>query len=75
MMNKVCVVGLGYIGLPTASLLAMNGCQVHGVDVNIHTVEGINRGQVHITEPDLEYAVQNAVQSGHLRAAMVPAGR
>ncbi|MGN7355867.1 UDP-N-acetyl-D-mannosamine dehydrogenase [Paenibacillus sp. SAF-054] len=73
MMNKVCVVGLGYIGLPTASLLAMNGCQVHGVDVNIHTVEGINQGQVHITEPDLEYAVQNAVQSGHLRAAMVPA--
>ncbi|MCJ8010472.1 UDP-N-acetyl-D-mannosamine dehydrogenase [Paenibacillus sp. KQZ6P-2] len=73
MVKKVCVVGLGYIGLPTASLLAMRGFQVHGVDVNIHTVEGINQGKVHITEPELDRAVQSAVQSGLLQASTVPA--
>ncbi|GIP27538.1 UDP-N-acetyl-D-mannosamine dehydrogenase [Paenibacillus sp. J23TS9] len=73
MVKKVCVMGLGYIGLPTASLLAMNGFYVHGVDVNIHTVDRINQGEVHITEPDLDLAVQSAVQSGFLRASTAPA--
>ncbi|MEC0369194.1 UDP-N-acetyl-D-mannosamine dehydrogenase [Paenibacillus chibensis] len=72
MVNKVCVVGLGYIGLPTASLLATSGFMVHGVDINLHTVEGINQGKVHITEPDLDYAVQSAVQSGRLHASTIP---
>jgi len=73
MVKKVCVVGLGYIGLPTAGLLALNGLQVHGVDVNANTVEAINRGQVHIQEPDLGPVIQNAVHGGLLRAATVPA--
>ncbi|MDR0268462.1 UDP-N-acetyl-D-mannosamine dehydrogenase [Paenibacillus sp.] len=72
MVKKVCVVGLGYIGLPTAGLLGKNGFQVHGVDVNIHTVEKINQGEVHITEPDLDQVVMEAVQSGMLRASTVP---
>ncbi|MWV43698.1 UDP-N-acetyl-D-mannosamine dehydrogenase [Paenibacillus sp. HJL G12] len=72
MVKKVCVVGLGYIGLPTASLLALNGFQVHGVEINIHTVEGINQGKVHIAEPELEHAVQRAVGGGLLKASTLP---
>ncbi|MBE9913893.1 UDP-N-acetyl-D-mannosamine dehydrogenase [Paenibacillus donghaensis] len=73
MVKKVCVVGLGYIGLPTAGLLAKNGFQVHGVDVNIHTIETISQGEVHITEPDLDQVVKEAVQCGLLRASTIPA--
>src|SRR6185436_11267737 len=50
---RVCVVGLGYIGLPTASLLGTKGCQVFGVDVESDVVDTINRGNIHIEEPDL----------------------
>src|SRR5690554_1099957 len=56
----VCVVGLGYIGLPTASLLASRGCQVQGVDVCADIVQTINSGRIHICEPDLDVAVQAA---------------
>lgn len=72
MGKKVCVVGLGYIGLPTASLLASNGFSVLGVDVNPLAVEGINQGRVHIAEPELDSAVQNAVFSGRLKASPTP---
>ena len=72
MNEKVCVVGLGYIGLPTASLLATKGFQVYGIDVNESAVEMINSGKVHIYEPDLDIMVKAAVQSGNLKAGIVP---
>ncbi|MGR9589836.1 UDP-N-acetyl-D-mannosamine dehydrogenase [Bacillus thuringiensis] len=72
MDKKICVMGLGYIGLPTASLLATKGFQVHGVDVNKNAVEMINSGKVHIYEPDLDILVKAAVQSGKLKASLQP---
>ncbi|HDX9612917.1 UDP-N-acetyl-D-mannosamine dehydrogenase [Bacillus cereus group sp. BceL062] len=72
MDKKICVMGLGYIGLPTASLLATKGFQVHGVDVNENAVEMINSGKVHIYEPDLDILVKAAVQSGKLKASLQP---
>jgi UDP-N-acetyl-D-mannosaminuronic acid dehydrogenase len=69
---RVCVVGLGYIGLPTASMLATKGFTVQGVDVNPAVVELINRGSVHFREPDLDVLVRSAVQSGRLTASMEP---
>ncbi|MFC4303471.1 UDP-N-acetyl-D-mannosamine dehydrogenase [Cohnella boryungensis] len=64
--------GLGYIGLPTASLLATKGYYVHGVDVNQHAVDTINKGEIHIYEPDLDVMVKASVQSGHLVASTEP---
>jgi UDP-N-acetyl-D-mannosaminuronic acid dehydrogenase len=64
--------GLGYIGLPTASILANKGYQVVGVDVRADVVDTINRGQIHIEEPDLDILVRSAVNSGQLRAATQP---
>ncbi|WP_346817707.1 UDP-N-acetyl-D-mannosamine dehydrogenase [Bacillus paramobilis] len=72
MDNKVCVIGLGYIGLPTASLLAAKGFDVVGVDVNKQAVEKINNGEVHIYEPDLDVLVNQTVKEGKLRAAIEP---
>lgn len=73
MLNKtVCVVGLGYIGLPTAALLATNGYQVVGVDLNTHAVETINQGRIHIVEPDLDAYVRSAVAAGKLKAYTKP---
>jgi UDP-N-acetyl-D-mannosaminuronic acid dehydrogenase len=71
--EKVCILGLGYIGLPTAALLANRGYFVHGVDVVQEVVDTINRGEIHIVEPDLDAFVHAAVNSGHLRAALEPA--
>lgn len=71
-MNHICVLGLGYIGLPTASLFATNGIRVTGVDVNPFVVETINKGQIHIEEPGLKTVVQAAINSGQLRAATSP---
>lgn len=70
--KKVCVFGLGYIGLPTASLLATKGFTVHGVDVTQRVVDTINRGDIHIVEPDLDVMVRAAVASGRLRASLEP---
>jgi len=70
--NKVCVMGLGYIGLPTAALLANRGYYVHGVDVVQSTVDTINQGNIHIVEPGLYTFVSSAVQSGKLKAALKP---
>jgi UDP-N-acetyl-D-mannosaminuronic acid dehydrogenase len=71
-MKKVCVIGLGYIGLPTASLLGTKGYEVLGVDVNPSVVDTINRGEVHIVEPGLDILVRSAIQSGNLTAALEP---
>lgn len=71
-VKKIVVMGLGYIGLPTASLLATKGHQVLGVDVNPQAVETINKGEIHIIEPGLDILVKSAVLSGNLRAALQP---
>jgi UDP-N-acetyl-D-mannosaminuronic acid dehydrogenase len=71
-INKVCVIGLGYIGLPTAALIAKNNMQVEGVDTNQSVVETINNGKIHIAEPDLEAVVQRAVYDGKLKANLKP---
>lgn len=72
MLKTVCVLGLGYIGLPTAALLCSKGYMVHGVDVSNVIVETINRGNIHIVEPDLESYVHEAVSKGNLRASCEP---
>jgi UDP-N-acetyl-D-mannosaminuronic acid dehydrogenase len=71
--QTVCVVGLGYIGLPTAAVLASRGYRVHGVEVNAGVVETINKGETHIVEPDLDMLVQAAVGTGRLKAYTEPA--
>lgn len=70
--NTVCVVGLGYIGLPTAAMLASRGLTVIGVDVNRLVVDTVNNARVHIVEPDLDFLVQGVVRQGLLRASVVP---
>ncbi len=72
MSKKVCVIGLGYIGLPTAALLANRNCDVHGVDVVQSTVDTINKGEIHIVEPELDTFVKAAVNSGKLKADTKP---
>ncbi len=72
MKDKICVMGLGYIGLPTASLLATKGCEVIGVDISATVIDTINRGEVHIREPELDVLVRSAVSSGNLRAQSEP---
>jgi UDP-N-acetyl-D-mannosaminuronic acid dehydrogenase len=69
---RVVVVGLGYIGLPTAAVLASRGYQVHGVEVNPSVVSTINAGRIHIVEPELDILVRAAVQTGSLRAHPTP---
>ncbi len=66
---EVCVIGLGYIGLPTAAIIARAGCPVHGVDVTQTVVDTINRGEIHIEEVDLDGLVQAVVQRGLLKAS------
>jgi UDP-N-acetyl-D-mannosaminuronic acid dehydrogenase len=68
----VSVIGLGYIGLPTAALLARNGFKVAGIDLNAHVVATINSGDIHIVEPDLYEFVSSAVSSGNLKAYTTP---
>ena len=73
MRNKtICVVGLGYIGLPTAALLANRGYKVHGVEIIQNTVDTINHGKIHIVEPGLDTFVRSAVNSGRLEADTMP---
>lgn len=68
----ISVVGLGYIGLPTAAAFAARRKQVIGVDVNQHAVDTINKGAIHIVEPELDMLVHAAVTQGYLRATTVP---
>lgn len=70
--NTISVIGLGYIGLPTAAVFASRKKKVIGVDVNQQAVETINRGEVHIVEPDLDMVVHAAVTEGYLRATTKP---
>ena len=70
--NKVSVIGLGYVGLPTAAVIANRDIDVLGVDVNSEIVETINQGDIHIVEPDLDILVRSAVSSGKLSAATSP---
>lgn len=70
--ETICVIGLGYIGLPTASIMATRGFTVHGVDINPKAVEIINQGRIHIHEPALDALVKSAVGSGRLRAHLEP---
>ena len=72
-MKKICVVGLGYIGLPTAALLANRNYEVYGVDVVPSVVDTINEGKIHIVEPELDTFVKAAVKSGKLKASLKPA--
>jgi len=69
---SICVIGLGYIGLPTASLLGTKGYAVHGVDVSSKVVDTINKGKIHIVEPDLDIMVKSAVNAGNLKAGLEP---
>jgi UDP-N-acetyl-D-mannosaminuronic acid dehydrogenase len=71
--KHICVIGLGYIGLPTAATFAAHGVKVTGVDVNQHAVDMINQGKVHIVEPDLDALVKVVVTKGMLAAQTVPA--
>ncbi len=71
--KKICIMGMGYIGLPTAALLANRGCQVHGVDINQHVIDTINKGKIHIVEPELDLFVKSAINSGFLTASIEPA--
>ncbi|CDU10780.1 UDP-N-acetyl-D-mannosaminuronic acid dehydrogenase [Vibrio coralliirubri] len=70
--ETISVVGLGYIGLPTAAMFASRKKKVIGVDVNQHAVDTINRGEIHIVEPDLDMLVSAAVQQGLLKAVTAP---
>lgn len=69
---SVVMVGLGYIGLPTAALVAKKKTKVFGVDINPDIVDTINAGEIHIIEPELDVAVSNAVASGYLKAGTEP---
>lgn len=70
--KTVCMVGLGYIGLPTAAVLASRGVRVYGVDTNPVVVEALNQGKICIVEPDLDMLVHAAVSQGMLRASSEP---
>ena len=70
--QSLCVIGLGYIGLPTAATFAANGLKVTGVDVNPLAVNMINQGKVHIVEPDLDALVKKVVEQGNLIATDTP---
>jgi len=70
--KHICVIGLGYIGLPTAATFAAHGVKVTGVDVNQDAVDMINQGKVHIVEPDLDALVRDVVAQGKLSAQLAP---
>lgn len=71
-MKKICVIGLGYIGLPTSAMFAQAGIEVIGVDVNKEAVEILNRGEIHIEEPGLGELVNRVVKEGKFRAQLQP---
>lgn len=71
-INKVCFIGLGYVGLPTAALIASKGVQVHGVDINKEAVKTINSGKTHIEEADLQDIISSTIANGTLKADTKP---
>jgi UDP-N-acetyl-D-mannosaminuronic acid dehydrogenase len=72
MNPEVVTIGLGYIGLPTSALIASNGTNVLGVDINQKVVDIINQGKIHIVEPDLDAIVSKAVSNGFFKASTKP---
>ncbi|WP_434296968.1 nucleotide sugar dehydrogenase [Clostridium sporogenes] len=72
MKSKICIIGLGYIGLPTSAMFASHGHEVIGVDVNKKVVNALNKGEIIIEEPYLDILVQAAVTSGNLKAQLKP---
>ncbi|WP_407331006.1 UDP-N-acetyl-D-mannosamine dehydrogenase [Enterovibrio sp. 27052020O] len=70
--ETISVIGLGYIGLPTAAMFASRKKKVIGVDINEHAVKTINQGKIHIVEPELDMIVHAAVKEGYLKAVSVP---
>ena len=70
--DTISMIGLGYIGLPTAAVFASRKQNVIGVDVNQHAVDTINSGEIHIVEPELDIIVHAAVTEGYLRATTAP---
>ncbi len=70
--QKICVIGLGYIGLPTASTFAAHGINVLGVDTNQYIIDTLNKGEIHIHEPGLHDEVKKAIQSGNFKSATKP---
>ena len=64
--KSLCVIGMGYIGLPTASLFASQGLQVTGMDINQDIIQGLQAGQVHIFEPGLREVVLKGLEAGRL---------
>ena len=70
--KKVCMIGLGYIGLPTAAVFASRKVNVIGVDINQHAVDTINQGKIHIVEPELDILVHATVRDGYLKAQTTP---
>ena len=70
--ETISVIGLGYIGLPTAAMFASREKRVIGVDVNQKAVDTINRGEIHFVEPELDIIVRSAVKDGYLRAVTTP---
>ena len=72
---KICIMGQGYIGLPTAALFARNHCEVVGVDVNEQIVENLNKGIIHIEEPGISDIIKKAVDLNSLnRASLIVVG-
>ena len=71
-LQKICVIGLGYIGLPTASTLATHGVKVLGVDINSNIIESLRKGEIHIQEPGLRDVVTQAIQSGNFTFSTKP---
>lgn len=71
-IKKIVVVGLGYIGLPTAAVIASRKVAVLGVDINSNTIDTINQGKIHIVEPELDILVHATVSEQYLRAATIP---
>lgn len=69
---KICIIGLGYIGLPTSAMFAQSGCNVVGVDISKSVVDTLNQGHIHIEEPGLEEVIQKQVQLGNFKASLVP---
>lgn len=71
-ISTICIIGLGYIGLPTAAVFADKGIKVVGVDIDPSIVESINEGRPHIVEPDLDVLLRKVVNAGQLRAQLEP---
>lgn len=71
-MSTICILGLGYIGLPTAAMFATHGMKVHGVDVNDRIIHTLNNGDIHIHEPGLKEIVNQAIESSNLKISLKP---